>query len=159
MMQKEIFFVEDSSDFRQIVRTIFAKFLPEYHIRSFLGAQELYKYMIFQSDENFKGRRPALIILDLKMPTIDGFQALKMLRQTPSNAVTQWETIPVVMLSAMAGQEDINKCYNAGATSFLIKPVDFEELKGLLAQICHYWVDQNKLATVHANNVSSLEFQ
>jgi len=159
MTQKEIFLVEDSSDFRQIARTIFTQFLPEYNIRSFQGAQELYKYMIFQSDENFKGRRPALIILDLKMPTIGGLEVLKMLRQTPSNAVTQWETLPVIMLSAMARQEDINKCYKAGATSFLVKPVDFEELKKLLTEICHYWVDYNKLASVSTSEVTNLKFQ
>lgn len=147
-IQKEIFIVEDSSDFRQIVRTIFAQFLPEYNIRSFMGAHELYKYMVFQSDENFNGRRPVLIILDLKMPTLNGLEVLKMLRQTPANAVTVWDTIPIVMLSGTANQTDINNCYQAGATSFFVKPADFESLKQLLVKICHYWSDDNKLAKV-----------
>jgi CheY-like chemotaxis protein len=152
-MQKEIFLVADSSDFRQMVRSIFAQFLPEYNIRSFKGAQELYKYMIFQSDENFKGRRPALIMLDLHMPMINGLEVLKMLRKTPSNAVTQWATIPVIMLSDIDRPEDVNKCYQAGATSFVIKPLEFEELKHLLIKICNYWLDHNKLAVT--SNVSA----
>jgi CheY-like chemotaxis protein len=154
-MQKEIFIVEDSSDFRQIVRLIFNQYLAEYHVRFFQGVEELYKYMVLQSDENYKGRRPVLIIMDLKMPTINGIEAVKMLRKTPSNMVTQWQTIPVVMLSSMASQEEINKCYHIGATSFFIKPVDFEELKQLLIRICHYWVDNNLLAESD-NNVLPL---
>jgi len=146
-MKKEIFLVEDSPDFRQIVRIIFEKYLPEYKIRSFQGAHEMYKYMILQSDENFQGRRPVLIILDLKMLTLSGLEVIKMLRKTPENAVTLWQTIPIVMLSASASQEDINNCYLAGATSFFNKPVELEELKQLLIRICHYWVDYNKLAT------------
>ncbi|MCE7042855.1 response regulator [Dyadobacter sp. CY312] len=158
-MQKEIFIVEDSSDFRQIVRMIFTRFLPDYHVRFFQGVAELYKYMVLQSDENYKGRRPALIIMDLKMPTINGFEAVKMLRQTPSNVVTHWQTIPVVMLSSMASQEDINKCYQIGATSFFIKPVDFDELKQLLVHMCHYWVDHNKLAITYTNTRPSTDRQ
>lgn len=159
MTQKEIFIVEDSSDFRQIVRTIFSRFLPEYHVRFFQGAEELYKYMILQSDENYKGRRPVLILLDLKLPTINGYEVLKMLRRTPSNMATQWKTLPVVMLTGMARQEEINKCYAAGATSFFIKPLGFDELKQLLMKICHYWVDDNQLATEDANILSSKTVQ
>ncbi|MCF2446669.1 response regulator [Dyadobacter sp. CY345] len=154
-MQKEIFLVEDSADFRQIVRVIFDKFLPEYKIRSFQGAHELYKYMVLQSDENFRGRRPVLIILDLKMLTLSGLEVVKMLRKTPSNAVTQWQTIPIIMLSALANQEDINNCYLAGATSFFSKPVELDDLKQLLIRICHYWVDHNKLATVSTQSTSA----
>lgn len=154
--QKEIFIVEDSSDFRQIVRSIFAQFLPDYNIRSFMGAHELYKYMVFQSDENFKGRRPILIILDLKMPTLNGLEVVKMLRQTPANTETIWETIPIVMLSGTANQTDINNCYQAGATSFFVKPAEFEKLKELLIQICHYWSDGNKLAKVAGATTNSI---
>ena len=154
-MQKEIFLVEDSYDFRQIVRMIFTRFLPEYKVRFFQGVSELYNYMILQSDENYKGRRPVLIVIDLKMPTINGLEAVKMLRQTPSNQVTQWQTIPVVMLSSMANQDEINKCYMAGATSYFVKPVGFEELKQLLTRICHYWVDFNRLAMSDSQTRSS----
>ena len=147
-MEKEIFIVEDSADFRQIIRTVFAQFLPKYHIRSFMSVQELYKYMILQSDENFKGRRPVLIILDLNIPSFGGLEILKILRQTPSNAVTVWETLPVIMLSSVAKQEDINACYKAGAASYFIKPLEIEGLKQLLIKICNYWVDDNILASV-----------
>ncbi|HEV7379521.1 MAG TPA: response regulator [Dyadobacter sp.] len=148
MTKKEIFLVEDSSDFRQLVRTIFSKFLPEYSVRSFQGGSELYQYMVMQSSEGYTGRRPSLIIMDLHLPTLDGYEILKLIRQTPPNTVTDWKTLPVVMLSASSKQSDVNRCYQAGANSFFIKPVDFEELKKLLETICHYWVDYNILVHV-----------
>ncbi len=147
MSKKEIYLVEDSSDFRQLVRGIFTKFLPDYHVRFFQGAQELYQYMVLQSAEQFKGRRPALIILDLQLPNISGLELLKLVRQTPPNTETDWKTIPVVILSGNARQEDINRCYQAGANSFFIKPVDFEELHMMLDTLCRYWIDYNRQAT------------
>lgn len=147
MSKKEIYLVEDSSDFRQLVRGIFTKFLPDYHVRFFQGAQELYQYMVLQSAEQFKGRRPALIILDLELPTINGFELLKLVRQTPANAETVWKTLPIVILSGTVRQEDVNRCYQAGANSFFIKPPDFEELHVMLDTLCRYWIDYNRQAT------------
>ena len=146
MSKKEIYLVEDSSDFRQLVRNIFTKFLPDYHVRFFQGGQELYQYMVLQSAEQFKGRRPALIIIDLQLPAISGLELLKLIRQTPANTETEWKTIPIAILSGAAGQEDINRCYQAGANSFFIKPMEFEELHGLLEAMCRYWIDYNRLA-------------
>lgn len=147
MSKKEIYLVEDSSEFRQIVRNIFTKFLPDYHVRFFQGGQELYQYMVLQSAEQFKGRRPALIVLDLQLPTINGLELLKLVRQTPPNMETDWKTIPIVIMSSTARQEDINRCYLAGANSFFIKPVEFEELHALLELMCRYWIDHNRQAT------------
>lgn len=147
MSKKEIYLVEDSSDFRQLVKGIFTKFLPDHHVRLFQGAKELYQYMVLQSAEQFPGRRPALIILDLQLPDINGVELLKLIRQTPANTETEWKTIPVVILSGSTRQDDINHCYEAGANSYLVKPVDFEELHTLLETLCRYWIDYNRLAT------------
>lgn len=154
MSKKEIYLVEDSSDFRQLVRTIFSQFLPEYHVRFFQGGQELYQYLILQSSEAFRGRRPGLIVLDLTLPTIGGLELLKLLRQTPGNPETEWKTIPIVVLSGTAKQDDINKCYEGGANSFFLKPVDFEELRMMIETMCHYWIDYNQSATPNISKMT-----
>ena len=151
-MQREIYLVEDSSDFRQLIRSIFHHHLPNYKIKSFQGARELYQYMVLQSGEDYSGGRPALIILDLKMHMMDGLELLKLIRQTPSNASTDWTVLPVVMFSAAATQEEINQCYQAGANSFFVKPYDPEELRKMLETICHYWVDYNCIASVTSSS-------
>lgn len=141
MSKKEIYMVEDSGEFRQLARGVFTKFLPDYHVRFFQGAQELYRYMVLQSAEQFQGRRPALIILDLHLPNINGLDLLKLIRQTPPNTETDWKTIPIVILSSTARQEDIARCFQEGANSFFVKPVDFEELHTLLESMCRRWID------------------
>ncbi len=148
MSSKEIYLVEGSGEFRQLARSVFTKFLPDYRVRFFQGAHELYQYMVLQSAEQFKGRRPGLIIIDLELPAINGFDLLKLVRQTPPNTETDWKTIPIVILSSTARQEDIDRCYQAGANSFFVKPVDFEELHTFLVTMCRRWIDgQGQAAT------------
>ncbi|TLV03415.1 response regulator [Dyadobacter luticola] len=144
--RKEIYIVEDSPDFRHLVRSIFKKFLPEYDIRFFQGGSELYQFIILQSTEEYSGKLPGLIIMDLELPTIDGFEMIKLLRRSPSNKATAWNTIPIVVLSNNSTQADIDKAYRSSVNSFFIKPVDFDELRLLLETICRYWIDYNRLA-------------
>lgn len=145
MDQKEIYLVDDSADHRLLVRTIFKQFLPNYHLRSFQGGMELYQFLVLQSSPEYSGRRPVLIVMDLKMPSIDGLELLKLIRRTPDNTVTRWSTIPVVILTHSSAAEEIQRCYDAGASSFITKPIEFEPMKYLLETICHYWIDYNRL--------------
>jgi CheY-like chemotaxis protein len=155
MDQMEIYLVDDSADQRLLVRTIFKEFLPNYNLRSFQGAAELYQFLVLQSAPEYSGRRPALIILDLKMPSIDGVELLKLIRKTPDNSVTRWSAIPVVILTHSSAQEHIQRCYDAGASSFIVKPLEFEELRYLLETICHYWIDYNRLAVATRQHISA----
>ena len=154
MDQMEIYLVDDSADHRLLVRTIFKEFLPKYHLRSFQGAAELYQFLVLQSAPEYNGRRPALIILDLKMPSIDGLELLKLIRKTPDNAVTRWSTIPVLILTHSSAPEDIQRCYEAGASSFITKPLEFEALRYLLETISHYWLDYNRLAVARKSQIA-----
>lgn len=145
MDNREVYLVDDSADHRLLIRTIFKEFLPNYHVRFFQGAAELYQFMVLQSSPEYSGRKPALIIMDLKMPNIDGYDLLRLVRKTPDNALTKWSTLPIIILTNSSSEQDIQRCYDAGANSFIIKPVEFEELRFLIETICHYWLDYNSL--------------
>lgn len=149
MDQKDIYLVDDSADQRLLVRTIFKQFLPNYHLRSFQGGMELYQFLVLQSSPEYSGRRPGLIVMDLKMPSIDGLELLKLIRKTPDNGFTRWSTIPVVILTNSRDPEDVHRCYEAGASSFVTKPIEFEALRYLLETICHYWIDYNRLPVLN----------
>ncbi|MCF0057068.1 response regulator [Dyadobacter sp. CY356] len=142
--KKELYIVDDSADHRFLLENIFSKFLPQYPVRFFEGAQEFYHFLIQQSAPDYKGKEPGLIILDLKMPFINGYELLKLLRQTPDNEKTQWKSLPVVMMSSEEAPFQINQCYQAGANSFLTKPLLVEELRDLLKTTCQYWLDFNR---------------
>lgn len=84
--------------------------------------------------------RPALILLDIKLPKIDG---LKVLRQIKSDK--KLRTIPVVILTTSGQTDDVTEAYEAGANSFVTKPVNFGEFVEKIQTLKLYWVLTNVL--------------
>lgn len=82
---------------------------------------------------------PTLMLLDLKMPKMDGFQVLQWIHNQG-----ELETLRVVVLTASDQVSDINMAYRLGASSFLTKPVQFEEFVALLDAIQDFWIDRNQ---------------
>lgn len=84
--------------------------------------------------------RPRLILLDLKMPKMDGIEVLKEIKQNP-----QTRNIPVVMLTSSAEENDIVRSYSLGVNSYLVKPVDFQKFSEEIAKAGIYWLVMNKV--------------
>lgn len=78
---------------------------------------------------------PLLLLLDLKLPRLSGHEVLKWLRQEPL-----LKRLPVVVLTSSRQPEDINRAYELGANSYLVKPVVFEEFATLMRQLQMYWL-------------------
>lgn len=83
---------------------------------------------------------PRLILLDLKLPKVDGIEVL---RQLKSHEDTK--TIPVVMLTSSAEESDVVKSYKLGVNSYIVKPVDFEQFGDTVANAGLYWVVTNRV--------------
>ena len=99
----------------------------------FLAAQE-------RQLESGNGVLPKLILLDLKLPKIDGLQVL---RQIKSNPITQ--VIPVVVLTSSKEDEDMVRSYQLGVNSYLQKPVNFEQFRRMVKDLGLYWLLVNQL--------------
>jgi two-component system, response regulator len=84
---------------------------------------------------------PKLILLDLKMPRIDGLQVLRQVKNC------DWaKVIPVVVLSSSKEDKDIMESYKLGANSYFVKPVDYEAFLQAIASLCLYWLQLNQPA-------------
>lgn len=87
-------------------------------------------------DTSFK---PKVILLDLKMPKVDGLEVLKKVKADPLT-----NKIPVVVLTSSKESPDIEKAYALGANSYIVKPVEFEGFSKAIAEVGLYWVLMNQ---------------
>lgn len=83
---------------------------------------------------------PRVILLDLKLPKVDGLEVLKQIKTDPRTL-----HIPVVMLTSSREQNDLVECYKYGVNSYIVKPVDFEGFAASVQQIGMYWLLLNQM--------------
>jgi two-component system response regulator len=84
------------------------------------------------------GRQPKVVLLDIKLPKMDGIEVLRAVKQDPRT-----RTIPVVILTSSPEDQDRINGYNLGANSYLHKPVSFEQFRETVKQIGLYWMVVN----------------
>lgn len=83
--------------------------------------------------------RPDLVLLDLRLPRVDGFEVLRRMK-----ALDEVSRIPVVVLTTSEADSDIAAAYENGACSYLVKPAEFEAYIELMRGFGHYWSDLNR---------------
>lgn len=77
---------------------------------------------------------PLVVLLDLKLPRIDGLEVLRQLRETPIS-----KDLPIVVLTSSSERKDVETAYSHHANSYIVKPVNFEKFMEVAAQIELYW--------------------
>jgi CheY-like chemotaxis protein len=84
--------------------------------------------------------RPKLILLDLKLPKIDGLEVLRRLKSNPHT-----RELPVVVLSSSQEKRDLSDSYRLGVNSYLVKPMDFDEFADSVRIASRYWLELNQI--------------
>ena len=138
-MSKSILLVEDNPDDEEL--TVVA--LKKSHIANEVvvarDGEEALDYLFATGPHAGSTFIPAVILLDLKLPKIDGLEVLRRLR-----AHERTRRIPVVVLTSSKEQEDVVESYNLGANSYVRKPVDFDQFLEASKQLGLYWLVVNQ---------------
>ena len=130
-----VLIADDDPDDRLLARDAFLECRFPNAISYVEDGEELMDYL------NHRGRfakssLPGLILLDLNMPRKNGFEALREIKATP-----ELRHIPIIILTTSSEKEDITAAYNAGASSYIEKPVSFEGLVEVMRRIQLYWLE------------------
>lgn len=138
---KEILLVEDNPDDVELTRIAFAEAGSEYVIRVVTDGAEAVDYLLGRGA--YAGRdltdQPALVLLDLNLPKLNGREVLQAIRDSPGT-----RTLPVVVLTTSAEPMDVGSVYALGANSYIQKPVEFERFVDVVRQIGLYWLVLNQ---------------
>jgi CheY-like chemotaxis protein len=135
----DILLVEDNADHVELIVKALRdnNVLNEVHVVT--SGEEAMDFL-YQRGAYVDAQRPWLILLDIKLPGMDGIEFLRLVK-----AHQKFKLIPVVVLSTSETEKDIVGCYGCGANSYIVKPVDFEEFAKVIKDLKIYWLKVNSL--------------
>ncbi|MCK5684541.1 response regulator [bacterium] len=133
----EILLIEDNVDHAELIITQIEKASGKtWHVNLVSDGEEAMSYLFhkdkFESERD--APKPWLILLDLKIPKLDGFEVLKIIKTDD-----ELKSIPVVVLTTSTTDEDIKKSYEYGADSYIAKPLAYEDFVNVITKIKIYW--------------------
>jgi CheY-like chemotaxis protein len=137
VVRTRVLLVEDNPDDEALALRALGKFDKELLIDVVRDGQEAVDY--FFSPSRAETELPSLILLDLKLPKLSGFDVLERLK---SNQATR--RIPIVLLTSSKEDKDRVNGYDLGANSFIRKPIDFRRFTQLIQQLGEYWLRTNE---------------
>ena len=137
----DILLIEDNPDHVELILKALRdnNVLNEVHVVT--SGEEAMDFL-YQRGEYANAARPGLILLDIKLPGMDGIEILRRIKADP-----KLKAIQVVILTTSAGEKEIVESYNCGANSYIIKPVDFEQFLKVIKELKLYWMMVNSLPT------------
>jgi len=139
--KEPILIVEDDPVDQEMIELAFKRAAVENPVITLYNGQEALEFL--DARKKFNWRRasdlPAVIILDLNMPKMDGFEFLRRVK-----AEERFAAIPVVVLTTSQFERDLTQSYALGASSCLTKPADFEQLVKIAAEVDQYWCRRNR---------------
>ncbi len=135
-----ILLVEDNDDHAELIMRSFEIHRIANKLVRVSDGEEALNYLFNKepfADKN-QYSKPNLILLDLRMPKVDGLEVLKEIKQHEN-----LKKIPVVILTSSEAEIDIAKAYNNYVNSYLVKPLDFNKFSNLMNELGFYWLSWN----------------
>lgn len=135
--------VEDDQNDVLLLKHAFEKLEDPIDLETVSNGEEALSLLKEADDPEDTNDPPALIILDLKLPGKSGFDVLEWIREQDD-----LQHVPVIILSSSAHKKDILRSYRLGANSYLVKPVNHDDLIGMMESLHRYWLDLNETVDV-----------
>jgi two-component system response regulator len=134
----DILLVEDNSDHVELIlRTLRDNnLLNQVHVVT--NGEEALDFL-YRRGKYSDAPRPGLILLDIKLPRVDGIEVLRRIKADP-----ELRSIPVVMLTTSADEQEIVESYSCGANSYIVKPLDFDQFVKAIKTLKLYWLVVNR---------------
>lgn len=140
MSSIDVLLVEDQPTDAELVLRALASEIPQDRIAWARDGEQALQIMAGMAGLP-RVARPRLVLIDLKMPRLDGLDVVRQLRADPT-----WQHIPLVILSSSADQSDVTRAYEFGVNSYVVKPVNFDALESHVCQLVRYWLGLNVAA-------------
>lgn len=135
-MQNYILIAEDDADDRFLLETAFREIGSKEELVFVQNGVELFQFLATQNGKPELSKRfPGFIMLDLNMPKKDGREVLKEIKEN-----CLYKKIPIIVFTTTKNENDISRCYDLGANSYVVKPVNYEELMNVIRDIRNYWL-------------------
>ena len=136
-----ILLVEDEEAHAEIVRRNFESSRMANRLMHVADGQAALDYLYQRNEfsDPVKSPRPGVILLDLRLPKVDGLEVLKIIKKDANLS-----RIPVVVLTTSNAETDVAKAYDCHANSYLVKPVDFTQFTKLMETFGFYWLAWNQ---------------
>ena len=135
-----VMLVEDNVDHAELVIRTLAEHRIANRVHHFLDGQSALDYLFRRGE--YAGQdntpQPHVILLDLRLPRIDGIDVLKTIKENDKLKI-----IPVLILTTSDAEKDVVRAYANHANSYLVKPVGFEEFRRLMDDLVFYWLGWN----------------
>ena len=137
----QILLVEDNADDVELTLRAFRKSDLVNTVTVARDGVEALDYLLATGDHAGRDADalPDLVLLDIKLPRVDGVQVLERLRANPRTRL-----LPIVVLTSSIEPRDLLTCYALGANSYVRKPIDFQQFSKALQQIGSYWLETNE---------------
>ena len=135
-----VMLVEDNVDHAELVKRTFEEHHIVNEIRHFTDGQTALDYLLRRDifEEPATSPRPHMILLDLRLPRVDGLEVLRIIKEQED-----LKNIPVVILTTSEADRDVSRAYHNHVNSYLVKPVGYEDFSKLMNDLGYYWLGWN----------------
>jgi CheY-like chemotaxis protein len=145
---KRILYAEDNPKDVELTLTAFQECNLANEVDVVNDGQSVLDYLTFQGAYRTRAREyPAMVLLDIKMPRVDGMEVLKRIKEDD-----KLKLIPVVMLTSSREERDLAESYKLGVNAYVVKPIDFADFLRAVKELAIFWAIINEKPPVAALN-------